>query len=1849
MFKLYKFKNSFAWALSIFFILFAMKANAGALKGTYTIDSNKATSATNFKNFTNAVDSLTANGVSGPVVFNVASGIYNEALTIGTITGASDTNSILFQSASHDSSTVLLENTVNTVLTLNGCSNVNFKSITIGDSGSSGNDVVYFTGGATFDSLSNCVVTANLNDVGIGISGMVDYITVNNCLVTGGEIGILVFGGKQISNILIINNIMENFGYYAVEALYTDSIVITKNIITGSASSYNGIVMEDPYGPFTISKNKIIFPGGNNAAIYYVAGGSISSSDTAYIYDNFISMIGGSTQCFGISTFEAENTAIVFNNIDITSVDTTSAGIYDYDALGSVIYENNISVNTGGGYAVYEESPSSSGSFNYNDYYTTGLYLGWWGANEAKLSNWQAASGQDANSKSVNPLYNSATDLHPRSDSLYHTGTPIVGVADDIDGNKRNILTPDIGAVEFTPNNYDAGVVAIDSPSAGFCPGKNSIYATIENFGIKTLTSATISWVVMGGSSGSYSWTGSLVQGQTAQVNLGGSLTFSSGTIYKVKMYTSLPDGHTDGYPANDTMAVSVGNGLSGIFTIGGTSPDYATFSDAVKDVTAKGLCGSVVFNIRPGTYKESFTINPIANASPLKTLTFQSAGADSSTVLLTSGNSLSTVAFNGAAYVNFKNITISNSKDTGTVYFENIASHDSLSHCIIRSTSTGSETVDFNGYNTFITINNCALHGGNQGVFYNGNFDNGASGILITGNIIDSFSSEGIYLYYPDSFVISKNLVTNPANGNTYGIYVEFPTRAFYIYGNKIIFPESANGGGIYYYDGQYLDSTSQNMIYNNFISMGKGTGPVFGYDADNAASYTNFYYNSINIINTNASSTGIYNNPTFGGTGLKYIDNIAVNTGGGFAISVVNGNNIDSSDYNDFYTSGPYLGNYGFTGEATLSDWQTVFSMDANSISVNPYFISSTDLHDKNAKMWKTGTPIIGFTKDIDGKTRNSTHPTIGAAEIFPAANSLGISPVPILAYGECGDSNIIISVVLTNYGTINQKDIQVYTVISGAASLTLIDTILSINTGGSDTITYKTKLNTYNGGAFKITAYAKDTFKNNDTMSESVFFNKQSPSPKVQNNSSCHAGSVALYATPAAGDSIYWYSFQSGFPITSGDTFNTPFLSATTTYYAQESTRRHNYLFGPDSLSIGSYTGTSSAGIVFNVSVPIIIDSITVYPSGSGNVGVTLYDSSGTPITTVYSSVSVLYAYTAVRIPVGIAVNPGNGYSLKLDSSTTGGFYYNTSGASYPYKIANVISITNTSTNQGGSGYYYGAYDLLIHTGSCPSAFVAVTATIGGLSASLNQGASSSGKFRSGTLSNPDLNCAGSTFIYDLGTSFSNSGYGTTWDISAYSLTTSSGLSAGANFTFTAPTSSTAGMFTFAAQSSEIDSTFILSVNVKDLVKGCDTVVTRYINVSGLPKISVSPVSACAGVNETYSDTTVTNNSTLTWNFGDGSSIVSGINPAHRYAAKGTYTLKLIVTNASGCVDSSSVTININALPAANAGNNTSLCFGDSVSIGESALSGNTYSWTSNPVGFSSTLSNPSIVPAVTTTYYFTETKTVEGCSNSDSVVIIVNPRPIIKTASSTTICAGESASVGTAIIVTGDSYSWTSNPIGFNSTLPNQAVSPAVTTTYYIIESINATGCSQMDSQIVKVNPLPDAHWSAVVSNYDVTFTPKDTSAKSYRWQFGNGDSSLIQNPVYTYKADSVYTVSLTVKNTSGCTAQYDSNIIINTTTGIPTKLGTAVFNLKVSPNPFTSNLSITYTLPENQNVQLTVTDITGKQIANLVDENQTPGQHFYNIDAEKYNIPAGMYFLRMVAGDEVAEEKIVRIR
>src|SRR4029077_1614793 len=108
------------------------------------------------------------------------------------------------------------------------------------------------------------------------------------------------------------------------------------------------------------------------------------------------------------------------------------------------------------------------------------------------------------------------------------------------------------------------------------------------------------------------------------------------------------------------------------------------------------------------------------------------------------------------------------------------------------------------------------------------------------------------------------------------------------------------------------------------------------------------------------------------------------------------------------------------------------------------------------------------------------------------------------------------------------------------------------------------------------------------------------------------------------------------------------------------------------------------------------------------------------------------------------------------------------------------------------------------------------------------------------------------------------------------------------------------------------------------------------------------------------------------------------------------------------------------------AACAGNPKTVCIGLCTTLGCTAVSGSTYSWTSNPSGFSSTAVNPQVCPTANTTYTVTETNS-NGCINSNTVLVTVNPLPAACAGNPKTICTGLCTTVG-CTAVSGSTYSW-----------------------------------------------------------------------------------------------------------------------------------------------------------------------------------------------------------------------------
>jgi hypothetical protein len=83
-----------------------------------------------------------------------------------------------------------------------------------------------------------------------------------------------------------------------------------------------------------------------------------------------------------------------------------------------------------------------------------------------------------------------------------------------------------------------------------------------------------------------------------------------------------------------------------------------------------------------------------------------------------------------------------------------------------------------------------------------------------------------------------------------------------------------------------------------------------------------------------------------------------------------------------------------------------------------------------------------------------------------------------------------------------------------------------------------------------------------------------------------------------------------------------------------------------------------------------------------------------------------------------------------------------------------------------------------------------------------------------------------------------------------------------------------------------------------------------------------------------------------------------------------------------------------------------------------------------------------------------------------------------------------------------------------------------------------------------------------------------------------------------------------------------------------------------------PNPFNPSTTIKYSLPRDEkrktkNVKLVVFDLLGREVVTLVNKKQKAGH--YQVKWEAANIPSGVYFYKLTAGDYVNTKKMLLIK
>jgi gliding motility-associated-like protein len=380
---------------------------------------------------------------------------------------------------------------------------------------------------------------------------------------------------------------------------------------------------------------------------------------------------------------------------------------------------------------------------------------------------------------------------------------------------------------------------------------------------------------------------------------------------------------------------------------------------------------------------------------------------------------------------------------------------------------------------------------------------------------------------------------------------------------------------------------------------------------------------------------------------------------------------------------------------------------------------------------------------------------------------------------------------------------------------------------------------------------------------------------------------------------------------------------------------------------------------------------------------------------------------------------------------------------------------------------------------------------------------------------------------------------------------------------------------------------------SVRIKDSLTACSS-----FDFKGLGYVNTVPINSWQ------------------WSFGDAAT-ASGQQTIHSYTAPGNFDVKLIVTDANGCMDSITRPIIVSPKPVITLTKDTAICHDKPLQL--TASGGITYSWTPAATLSDASIANPVATPSATTTYILTITDG-NKCPAVDSVKVSIKPLPVFTIGTDSTVCAGTTVQLNAG---GGSSYLWSPATSLNDATISNPTANP-VTNTIFTVKIKEATCNDSTElSTTITVKALPVVNVQKT-NDIDCSFSSAQLTASgagSYSWSPTTGLSDpLIANPVATPSVTSTYIVTGT---TNGCSKSEPITINVNALAGnidsvkIKDSLtACSSFNFKglgyVNTAPISSwqwsfgdagtasgeQTNHTYSSPGNFDVKLVVTDAHG---------------------------------------------------
>ena len=663
----------------------------------------------------------------------------------------------------------------------------------------------------------------------------------------------------------------------------------------------------------------------------------------------------------------------------------------------------------------------------------------------------------------------------------------------------------------------------------------------------------------------------------------------------------------------------------------------------------------------------------------------------------------------------------------------------------------------------------------------------------------------------------------------------------------------------------------------------------------------------------------------------------------------------------------------------------------------------------------------------------------------------------------------------------------------------------------------------------------------------------------------------------------------------------------------------------------LSANGVNNTQTVSVVINP-LPVLTSGLT--PNALCNVSPFFYiPSSGTPGTT--------YAWSRAAITgIANAAATGTGNIVETINNTTANpitvnyvYTATANGCSNPQTVAIVIKPTPTlsSAISNAPACNNTVFAYTATSATAGTTFAWSRAAVTGIS---NAAASGTGANISETLVNTTAAPITVTYVITLTANSCTNTQNVTVVVNPTSLLSSTlapaSICNNTAFTYT-PTSATNGT-TYAwsraavAGISNAAATGVAGINeilinttanpitvnyVYTLTaNACTNTTTQTVSVVVKPtpvlSSTLTPAAQCNAQSFNYTATSATAGTNYTWS----RAAVAGITPATGSGSSAFILENLVNTtanpltvnyvvnlNANGCTNTQTFSLTINSTPvlsstlnAAPICNNTTFAYTPTT-----ATTGTTFAWSRAAVSgisnaaatgtgaITETLVNTTQTPLVVSYVYVL---TANGCSNTQTVNVTVNPTPQLSSLLTTATCNNATFSYTPTSAVAGATYAWSraavtgvSNAAAtgtgvITETLNNTTANPVVVT--YTITS-TANGCSSNTQAVnVTVNPTPQLSSSLtttpICSNTNFAYAPSSaTAGTNFAWTrasvagisnaAGNGMGSINEALVNT-TANPVTVNYVYVLTANNCTAIQNFNVTVNPAPSLTSSLAPA---------------------------------------------------------------------------------------